>query len=245
MMKSNVNEKRRSLREKAHLEALELKKAGKKAEARSKFMQAVHITKEVRNAFIRVLVKMEIEYYIAPYEADSQLAFMFLSKRAQVVITEDSDLMVFGVTRCFFKMDKAGNGREIDLDDLHKVTELDFSTFSDDMFLKMAVLSGCDYLDSIKGIGLKKAHKMILEQKNGDIKPILEKIAKEGKLEIPESYVHKFNQAIFTFKFQVVYDPTKNQNRYLNDPETHDLGAEFLALEDRSFLGDIHEKSPK
>ena len=188
------------------MEALELKKAGKKAEARSKFMQAVHITQEVRDAFIHILMQMEIEYYIAPYEADSQLAYMFLSNRAQVVITEDSDLMVFGVTRCIFKMDKAGNGLEIDLDNLSKVTELNFSTFSDDMFLKMAVLSGCDYLESIKGIGLKKAHKMILEQKNGDIRPILEKITKDGKLEIPEAYAENFDKAIFTFKFQVVYD---------------------------------------
>lgn len=102
--------------------------------------------------------------------------------------------MVFGVTRCFFKMDKAGNGYVIDLTNLPKVTELDFSTFSGDMFLKMAVLSGCDYLDSIKGIGLKKAHKMVLEQKNDedDIQLILQQVAKNGKLEIPEDYFEKF-----------------------------------------------------
>ena len=33
---------------------------------------------------------------VAPYEADAQLAFLNLSGIAQVVITEDSDLIVFG-----------------------------------------------------------------------------------------------------------------------------------------------------
>ena len=70
---------------------------------------------------------MKIEHYIAPYEADAQLAFMFLTNRAQIIITEDSDLMVFGVTKCFFKMDKGGFGYEIDLSNLEKVKELDFT----------------------------------------------------------------------------------------------------------------------
>ena len=77
IMKKGVNEKRRILREKAYEEALELKKEGKMFDAKKKFMQAVHIKIEVRDAFISVLTKMKVEYYIAPYEADSQLAFMF------------------------------------------------------------------------------------------------------------------------------------------------------------------------
>ena len=59
------------MREKAQKEAIKLKQEGKLSEASRKFMQAVHIKKEVRDAFIKVLIKMKIEYYIAPYEADS------------------------------------------------------------------------------------------------------------------------------------------------------------------------------
>ena len=39
---------------------------------------------------------------------------------------------------------------------------MDLSTFTGDMFLKMCILSGCDYL-SIKSIGLKKSHKLFVE----------------------------------------------------------------------------------
>jgi exonuclease 1 len=46
---------------------------------------------------------------------------MYLTGRVDAVITEDSDLLAFGVKRCFFKMDKAGYGFEVDLDNLHLV----------------------------------------------------------------------------------------------------------------------------
>jgi exonuclease-1 len=51
---------------------------------------------------------------------------MYLTGRAQVVITEDSDLLAFGVKKVLFKMDKNGDGLEIDLDRLAEVQELNF-----------------------------------------------------------------------------------------------------------------------
>jgi exonuclease 1 len=77
------------------------------------------------------------------------------------VITEDSDLLVYGVTRAFYKFDKDGKGTEIDLgenfENLKKIKSFDFSKFDQEMFITMCILSGCDYLESIKGIGFKKA----------------------------------------------------------------------------------------
>ena len=110
------------------------------------------------------------------------------------------------------------------------------------MFLKMAVLSGCDYLDSIKGIGIKKAHKLVSAQKNDDIQPILDKIKEAGKMQIPEDYYTKFQRAILTFKFQVIFDPATRTNLHLNDPSTHQLGPDFTKLTDTSFLGIIADK---
>ena len=44
---------------------------------------------------------MGIEFIVAPYEADAQLAYMYKTGRADVVITEDSDLIAFGVKKKF------------------------------------------------------------------------------------------------------------------------------------------------
>ena len=57
---------------------------------------------------MQVAKLMGVEYLVAPYEADAQLAYMWKSGRADVVITEDSDLLAFGVKKCFYKMDSAG-----------------------------------------------------------------------------------------------------------------------------------------
>ena len=88
-------------------------------------------------------------------------------------------------------MDNQGEGHEICIDNLNEVVELDFSRFHGDMFLMMCILSGCDYVDSIKGIGLKKAHKLVRDQ-GADLKSILRKIRMEGKQIVPNDYESTF-----------------------------------------------------
>ena len=43
-----------------------------------------------------MLREENIEYYVAPYEADAQLAFLSLSNYVSSIITEDSDLLAYG-----------------------------------------------------------------------------------------------------------------------------------------------------
>lgn len=81
-------------------------------------------------------------------------------------------------------MDANGDGQEVDLTLLSESTELNFRTFTHDMLLLTCILSGCDYLDSIKGIGFKKAHKLVYENGN-DFKTIIKKLRKEGRQVIP------------------------------------------------------------
>lgn len=63
---------------------------------------------------------MNVKFVVAPYEADAQLAYLYKKKIIDVVITEDSDLLVFGVKKAFFKMDLQGKGVEIDLKNINK-----------------------------------------------------------------------------------------------------------------------------
>jgi exonuclease 1 len=161
---------------------------------------------------------------------------MYLKKKVHAVITEDSDLLAFGVKICFFKMDKNGQGFEVDLDNLHLVEELNFRKFDLESLLITCILSGCDYLDSIKGIGFKKAHKLVYE--NGkDLSTLIKKIRREGKHLVPLDYEKTFERALLTFKFQRVYCPDKRQLVYLNDPETHEHGHMLKKYDDLSFLG--------
>ena len=96
---------------------------GQRDDAYKKYIQAVDITPTMAEAFMKVLRENAIEFIVAPYEADAQLTWLFLNKRASLIITEDSDLLAYGVQKCFFKMDQYGNGILVDLDYLSKVSE--------------------------------------------------------------------------------------------------------------------------
>ena len=103
--------------------------------------------------------KIGIEFVVAPYEADAQLAYLCQKGIIAAVITEDSDLLPFGCSRVIFKLDKDGKGTEINQSDFGCIKEMRMWTI--DRFRQMCILSGCDYLPSPPGIGLKKAMKLL------------------------------------------------------------------------------------
>lgn len=211
---------------------------GNMAMAQRKYAESIDITPLIAFEFITALRKLEVEYYVAPYEADAQLAYLYLTGKVQLVITEDSDLLVFGVKRVFFKMDRAGNGFEVDLTRMAEVDEeINLKNFTHEMFMTCCILSGCDYLDSIKGVGFKKAYRLVYE--NGDdLKNIIKKIRREGKLLIPSDYEQGFEKAYLTFKFQYVFCPDKLELVHLNDPSTHSMGKLLKNYPSLNFLGD-------
>ena len=60
------------------------------------------------------------------------------------------------------KMDKFGGCVEVKRSAVKPDRDgLDFSSFSDEMFLDFCVLSGCDYLPSIRGLGPKTLHELL------------------------------------------------------------------------------------
>ena len=68
----------------------------------------------------------------------------------------------------FLKIDKSGNGLEIDQARLGNCKQLG-NVFTEEKFRYMCILSGCDYLSSIHGIGLAKACKLLKLANNPDI----------------------------------------------------------------------------
>ena len=64
-----------------------------------------------------------------------------------VIITEDSDLLAFGAKKIFYKMEQNGVGQEICLQELPLCTEFCFTNWTNNMFLTLCIMSGCDYVD--------------------------------------------------------------------------------------------------
>ena len=180
--KSGTEAGRRSKRKEALEQAQIHLQNHRYEQANECFRKAVDIKPSMAHQLILQLQKEGIEYVVAPYEADAQLAHLARTGYVSCVITEDSDLVPFGTPKIFFKMDKYGHGTEMTLSNLTSMPGkdgLDFSRFTHDMVLRMCILSGCDYLDSLPGVGPKTAYKIIKD--NRTIPKIMECLKKMGK----------------------------------------------------------------
>ena len=67
-------------------------------------------------------------------------------------------------------MDANGSGLMIDLRQLPKLKGIRMDDFTQQKFREMCILSGCDYLHSVKGMGLITAHKML--RKHSSVKKV-------------------------------------------------------------------------
>lgn len=76
--------------------AIELIQMGQIAEGTNLLKRAIDITHEIALELIKHCQNENIDCIVAPYEADAQLAYLNISGIADVVITEDSDLTLFG-----------------------------------------------------------------------------------------------------------------------------------------------------
>jgi exonuclease-1 len=127
--KSLQEDERHKKREENRQKAFELLRQGKRSQAHEAFQRCVDVTPAMAARVIRVLETQKVKSIVAPYEADAQLAYLVQNGHADAVISEDSDLLAFGCTTVIFKMDKFGNGKQIDLADLPKNQEIQFVVF--------------------------------------------------------------------------------------------------------------------
>lgn len=228
-MKNEQENKRGRSRKENLSRAIEHETNGNMTAAYECYQKAVDISPSVAHDLIQVLKRENICYVVAPYEADAQMAFLAISKQVDAVITEDSDLIAFGCPRIIYKMDKFGQGLEFQYSKLHQNKELSLTGFTKQMLLEMCILSGCDYLQSLPGMGLKKAHALIKKFKSYD-KVI--KHLRYNTAAVSPMYEESFRKAIMTFQHQRVYDLMTEDLVHLS--ELSDCGSQDL-----DFLGPL------
>ncbi|GIX87089.1 exonuclease 1 [Caerostris extrusa] len=95
-------------------------------------------------------------------------------------------------------MDSCGGGLLFEKENLPKSFGSKASKFSFEKFRYMCILSGCDYLPSLPGIGLAKACKFFTLTNNMDIENVLPKLPsylKMPRLTVPNEYIDSFIKA--------------------------------------------------
>ncbi|XP_021927071.1 exonuclease 1 isoform X2 [Zootermopsis nevadensis] len=219
--KAGTERKRHESRQSSRKRAAELLRAGQRDEARNFLKRCIDITHNMALALIHECRRRNVDCIVAPYEADAQLAYLNLKNIAQIVITEDSDLVLFGCRKVLFKMDVAGNGLLVEHERLHLAMGIRPENFSSDKFRYMCILSGCDYLPSLPGIGLFKACKFITRTLDTDIHRALSRLPGHlnmKSLTVSDEYRNEFLLADAAFKYQLVFDPLSRRLTRLNEP---------------------------
>ena len=78
--------------------------------ARRGYSRSLVLRQRMVDLFMDILKEIEIEFVVAPYEADAQMAYMVKQGIADFAISEDSDLIAYGCPKQLMKLDFFGNG---------------------------------------------------------------------------------------------------------------------------------------
>ena len=153
----------------------------------------VKVTRQHNEECKRLLKLMGIPYVDAPCEAEAQCAELVKGGKVYATATEDMDSLTFG-TNILLRHLTFSEARKMPIQEFHYSKVLDELELTQDQFIDLCILMGCDYCDSIRGIGPVTAIKLIRQHKS--IENILENIDPK-KHSVPENWLYKEARQLF------------------------------------------------
>lgn len=202
-MKSGELLKRTERRDEAQKQLEKATEAGDQAEMEKFNRRLVKVTKE-HNAEAKELLKlMGVPYIDAASEAEAQCAAMVKAGKVFGVATEDMDALTFG-SNVLLRHMTFSEARKMPVHEIHYDKVLKGLELSTDEFIDLCIMMGCDYCDTIRGIGPKRAYELIKKHKS--IEEILKNLDKT-KYPPPENW--NYDVARGLFKDPEVQNPDK------------------------------------
>lgn len=176
-IKQKTWEKRTEIKQQASLKLKEAELSGSLSEMRKFASRTAVLTKEMIEEAKRVIAALGLPIVQAPSEGEAQTAYLVKKGDAYASVSQDYDNLIFGCPRLIKNLSIAGKRKKtgtlgyqsakpelILLSDILKKLGLNL-----DQLIVVAVLAGTDYNPGgIKGIGPKKALKLVAEHPNFD-----------------------------------------------------------------------------
>lgn len=162
-MKSGELEKRSERRKEAQESLDKAVESGNQEDIAKFNKRVIRVTQKHNDDCKKLLRLMGLPVIEAPSEAEAQCAQLCKDGKVHAVATEDMDALTFAAPRLIRHL-SSGSGeqtQEYNLEKVLKGLELE----SQDEFIDLCILMGCDYCDSIKGIGGKKGLDLIKKHK--------------------------------------------------------------------------------
>ena len=120
------------------------------------------ITQKEYNDIIKLIKLFGFTYIFSKEEADSQCAYISKKGFVDYVISDDSDLLLFGCKNIIknFTLNEKKKMKVINLSKILDETKLKMKSF-----IQLGILLGCDYVKTVPGIGYVKAFELIKKYK--------------------------------------------------------------------------------
>lgn len=192
-MKSGELGKRQEKRVEAQKALDKATEAGDAAEIDKFNRRLVKVTKQHALEVKELLKIMGVPYIDAPCEAEAQCAAMVKAGVVYATATEDMDALTFG-SKVLLRHLTFSEARKMPIQEIHLDKVLEGLELKQEEFIDLCILLGCDYTDSIRGIGPKRAIELI--QKHKTIENILKNIDRE-KYIVPENWNYEGARDLF------------------------------------------------
>lgn len=124
----------------------------------------VRPTKEHNAEVQRLLTLMGIPWIVSPSEAEAQCAELARAGKVYAAGSEDMDTLTFGAP-ILLKNLTASEQKKLPVTEVHLGKALEELDMPMEQFVDLCMLLGCDYLDPVRGVGPKKALKLIQDHR--------------------------------------------------------------------------------
>jgi flap endonuclease-1 len=186
----------------------------------------VRVTKQQNEETKELLRLMGVPIVDAPSEAEATCAALCRDGKVYAAATEDADCLTFG-TKTLVRNLMAPESAKKQILEVTLERVLEQLGITMEQFIDFCILSGCDYCDTIKGVGPSTAIKLIMQ--HGSIEKVLENVDAE---KVPEPEKFRFQAAREFFKECEAVD-TKNIEFTFADPDVE--GLEKFLVQKMSF----------
>ncbi|CAG8561821.1 5238_t:CDS:2 [Diversispora eburnea] len=170
-----------------------LEEANETADVDKYTRRTVRVTPEHNDDCKKLLKLMGIPYLVAPCEAEAQCAALAKAGKVYAAASEDMDTLTFS-SPVLLRHLTFSEARKMPIDEIHLSKVLEGLDISMDEFIDLCILLGCDYCDSIKGIGPQRAVELI--KKYHSIEETLKNIDQK-RFPIPEDWPYKEARELF------------------------------------------------
>lgn len=222
---------RRAKREDADQKLKLAKEAGDEEAIMKNTKLTTRVTREQNEQTKKLLRLMGVPVVEAPSEAEATCAALCRDGKVYGSATEDADCLTFG-TAVLVRNLMAAEAQKRQILEVSLSLVLEQLNITMTQFIDFCILSGCDYCDTLKGIGPSTAIKLLME--HGSIEKVLENLEPE---KIPQNFDYG---AARDFFIECEAVDTSTVNFEFNEPDFEGL-TKFL-IDENSFSADRVER---